>query len=394
MHSMSAPRPRRVTFLITTIQVGGAEMQLLRISRELTRRGWSVTVLVLRGGPGLDAEFRDVGVEVKHLTSSPTERPGIGAVLGLARELRGERPDCLVTMLFQANVLGKVVGAVHRVPVISSIRNVRFGGGSRMGGLVADALERLTRPFAHATVVNSELAARELADRMVVDPGSVRVIVNALPEPGQTSTTSETGALREELGLPAEMNDGEFIWLAAGRLERQKNYGRLLEAFALVLQDFPAARLVIAGEGSERPTMEAQIDSLAIGNAVKLLGLRRDLPRLMEWADAFVLASRWEGLPNVVLEAMSAGLPTVATDVGGVADLIRHGETGWLLSSPEAADLAGGMKELMSTNESDRMRVAHNGQRFVRESFGLQAVTDKWEELLSEASTVGRLPVR
>jgi len=383
MTTMSGAAKPAVTFLITALGVGGAETQLARLAIAMAREGRRVRVIALRERPGLAETLRTAGVPVHTLTRSG-RRPGAGTWRALLSELRREPDGCIVTFLLQANVLGRLAGARCRLPVVSSIRNTYFGGDGRWGRRVGDLLERLTVPLARAVVINARSTADALVARGIVPATKVRVVGNALPPPPPPLSDAARARERTRLGIA----DGDFVWMTAGRLQPQKNHAVLLEAFADIHHEAPASVLWVAGEGPLGPSLMQRATSLGMGSAVRFLGLRQDLPLLLPLADAFVLASRWEGLPNVVMEALAAGLPTVSTSVGGVDELIEDDVSGWLAASPEQADLAAAMRRLATADRSHRTSVATTGRVRVLERFGLEAALAGWEAVIAEACAV------
>ena len=135
--------------------------------------------------------------------------------------------------------------------------------------------------------------------------------------------------------------------LAVGRLREPKDFTTLVRAAARL--EPGAVAVQIAGDGPDRPALEAEIARLAAGDRVELLGERADVPELLAAADVFVLPSLSEGMPISVLEAMAAGLPVVASDVGGVGELVRDGETGALVGAGDPAALADALARLASS---------------------------------------------
>jgi glycosyltransferase involved in cell wall biosynthesis len=378
--------PPAVLFVITTLGPGGAETQLVRLALALRAGGWRVAVAALGPPTDLRSELVDAGVPVSMLTQ-PGSKVGLGTLRSLVRELRRVAPDCVVTFLLQANVVGRLAAAWCRVPVVSSIRNVRFGGAGPLGPRIGDLLERLTNPLAHAVVTNASAAADELVARGVARARTLRVIPNALP-PRATRVVvhHDRAVVRADLGV----GPTDFVWLSAGRLEPQKNYLGLLGAIHALVRERPQARLWIAGDGSMAPTLRSAARASGLDHVVRFLGLRRDLPDLYRLADGFVLASAWEGLPNVVLEALAAGLPTVATPVGGVPELVIDGETGWLAASPRPEHLLRAMRCVMDLPERRREAVAVAGTAHVQAGYGLDAVVSAWREVIEEAIVVRR----
>ncbi len=370
----------RVTFLITALGVGGAEVQLVRLATALQARGWPVLVLALRTVEGVEGALRAAGVPTRSLTPAGG-RLGFRTASALLESLRTERPACLVTFLLQANVLGRVAGALCRVPVVSSIRNERFGGAGRAGPWLGDAMERLTTPLARAVVFNSRSSAAQVVARRVVPAGKVRIIGNALPPHAAPLTAETRAALRADLGL----DDDSFAWLNVGSLHAQKNHLALVEALACHRDTHPTARLLIAGTGPLEAAVRERVRALGLADSVTLLGLRHDVPALLQAVDGFVLSSRWEGLPNVVMEALAVGTPTVATPVGGVDELVEDGVSGWLARSPEAADLCAALDRVVATTARDRAAVAATGRARVLTQFGAETVTQQWVDVVADA---------
>jgi glycosyltransferase involved in cell wall biosynthesis len=386
---MAAEGHPHVTFVITGLGVGGAETQLVRLASALVARGWPLRVVALRARDGFDADLAAAGIDVCVLTPAG-RRPGIGIVRALAAEIDRHPGTCVVTFLLQANVVGRLAGAWRRVPVVSSIRNSRFGGDSPLGARIGDLLERTTARFAKSIVINSASTARALVARGVVPERKVRVIPNALAERSAPPTAAERTAARTALGLGADT----FVWITVGRLQVQKNHTALLEAFADVRTDGAGSVLLVAGDGPLASDLAERARALGIDRSVRFLGLRRDVPQLLDLADAFVLSSRWEGLPNVVMEALDAGLPTVSTPVGGVDALVEDGVSGWLARSAAASDLADAMARLLATPTDARARIASTGRERVRAGFALDAVVAAWQEVILEACRGARSGAR
>ena len=187
-------------------------------------------------------------------------------------------------------------------------------------------------------------------------------------------------AVREQLGCAPEA----FVWLTVGRLEPVKNHLELLRAFREVAAGHPHARLLIAGQGSLQAATEQRIVELGLADRVRLLGLRRDIPDLLNAADAFVLPSLWEGMPLTLLEASATALPIVATDVGGNSEVVLDGKTGYLVPPQEAKALTQAMLRVMLLSENDRIAMGQAGRAHVVQNFDLERVVDRWESLYRE----------
>jgi glycosyltransferase involved in cell wall biosynthesis len=186
--------------------------------------------------------------------------------------------------------------------------------------------------------------------------------------------------MRTGLGLA-----GEFAWLAVGRFEVAKDYPNMLHAFARVREHRPDAVLLLAGRGSLQAETEALARDLGVFAAVRFLGIRADVPALLGAADGYVMSSAWEGLPMVLLEAAASGLPIVTTRVGGNAEAVRDGETGFLVPPREHEALASAMLRLMNLDVADRRRMGARGREHVRLRYGLARVVEQWEEVYRAA---------
>ncbi|MCC6794159.1 MAG: glycosyltransferase [Candidatus Hydrogenedentes bacterium] len=189
---------------------------------------------------------------------------------------------------------------------------------------------------------------------------------------------------RSEIGIP----EGVPLAGNVAALVGHKDHATLLDAVPAILRDVPEFRLVIAGEGPLRQQIEAQIERLEIGKSVKLLGQRSDVPRLLRALDLFVMSSSEEGLGTSVLDAMACGVPVVATDAGGIPEMVRDGETGFLVPLKNPSALANAVVRAMQ-NENLRNGLAQNATVLVNEEFTADSMVREnvgvYEELLSIA---------
>jgi starch synthase (maltosyl-transferring) len=179
-----------------------------------------------------------------------------------------------------------------------------------------------------------------------------------------------------EFGIPPESR----TFLYVGRLDRQKGLPFLLEAWAPVAARYRGVHLLLVGEGPERGALETQIARLGLAASVHLSGWREEIPELLRAADCFVLPSLWEGMPNVVLEAMAAGLPVIATRVEGTAEVIQAGETGWLVAPGAPGALTAAMEQFLDDPIAARS-MGERGQRRVRAEYTWEQMVRRYEWL-------------
>jgi len=358
------------------LSVGGAQAQLLHLAARLRDRGDEVAILTINDNTAFHAETQELGIPVVRVRYHPAAQ-GLTSVISAARVLRAWRPDAVMSFIYQANVVARIAARLAGVPVVvSSIRNERFGGRHR------ELLMRATDRLATVTTTNSTLAARRLVDVGVVPANRLVVIPNGI----QTTGFEASGEVRDRARRALLVDDGYFIWLAAGRLVPQKDYPTLLRAFARAFDAHPTVRLLIAGEGPLRPTLEELADRLGLGDRVRFLGLRDGIADLLAACDALVLSSAHEGLPNVVMEAMAAARPVVATSVGGVPELVEPGVTGRLVPPADPAALGEAMAQVVAMGVEDLARMGAAGRQRVSERFSLDAAVDQWLDLLDQAT--------
>ncbi|MDQ3898798.1 MAG: glycosyltransferase family 4 protein, partial [Actinomycetota bacterium] len=274
-------------------------------------------------------------------------RPGrdLRAVAELVRLFRRERPDIVHTHSSKAGFVGRLAARIAGVPVVvHTVHGWSFHAGMpRVARGVAVALERVAARWTWPLVVVAEADAEigmaagigETSQYALVRSG---VDVDRLrrPEGGRAGA-------RLALGIP----EGAPLVGTVTRLCRQKDPETLLRAARLLAELRPDARLVVVGDGPMRAEVERRVDELSLREHVLLLGRRSDVDRLLPGFDAFVLSSRWEGLPRVVVEAMAAGVPVVSTDVGGIAEAVENQVSGLLVPAGDAVALGNALVRVL-----------------------------------------------
>jgi glycosyltransferase involved in cell wall biosynthesis len=231
----------------------------------------------------------------------------------------------------------------------------------------------------HMTIVSQAAADRFVRDRIV--PGELlRVVPNGVDTERLRQVPPGTrAAVRQSLGIGEQL-----VWLAVGRFEIAKDYPNMLRAFRTVRGRQPDAILLLVGRGSLQAETEALTRELGLSDAVRFAGVRDDVPQVMAAADAYVMSSAWEGMPMVLLEAAAAGLPIVATAVGGNREVVVDRESGFLVPPRDEAALADAMTRLGSLPQASRVAMGRRGQEHIHRNYGLARVADRWEELYAE----------
>jgi glycosyltransferase involved in cell wall biosynthesis len=349
-------------------RLAGAERQVLLLAKGLVRRSWGVTVIALSGtGAESARELKEKGAGFLSLDM----RKGLADPRGwirFHRWLRLESPDIVHAHLPHAAWMARWLRlfAPTRV-LIDSIHTSATGTlgrrlGYRCSGWLPDRVSAVSEGAAGAY----RSADMVPLDRMIVLSNGVDV-GHWRPDP---STRRE---LRQRLGLTSE-----FLWFTAGRLDPVKDHHTLLSAMIGVPG---TAHLIIAGTGP----LEAQLRSMTIQHGlesrVRFLGFQPDVLPWMQAADAFVLSSRWEGLPVSLLEAGACALPAVATDVPGSREIVAPGHTGFLTPAGDSAGLRAAMIRMMQLSAEERVNMGNQARQHILTHFSLDTVLDRWEAL-------------
>jgi glycosyltransferase involved in cell wall biosynthesis len=366
-------------WLIDSLALGGAEALAAEFARAHDRSRWRLTVAFLKsiGGNPIAAELAATGVEVVDLEARHLR--DLGAFRRLRRLLAGHRIELVHAHLAYASIWGSFAAHLAGVPALATLHvlpgEVKWASreGLRRRLLVA-ALER----WAWAAVAVSS-AARAAWVEAGLTPGRVVVVPNGIDVERFGSAGPARARLRSELGW----EPGETVVLTVAVLRPGKGIEDLLPALASVRERVPGIRLAVAGEGPERPRLEALARELGVAGRVTWLGFRRDIPELLAAADLFALASEVEAFPTVLLEAMAANRPLVATRTGGVVEIVTPG-TGRLVEAGDVAALASALVELTTAPELARGLAVSARERVERE-FSTSAWLGRLDEVYRRA---------
>ncbi len=358
----------RIAYMLTSLGIGGAERQVVALAERMAARGHSVLLIVLRERQ--PEQFLS-SVDLVHLDMRKTPFSIFIGLVRARRLLRSFRPDLLHSHTYPANMsarLLRLTGATRAV--LSTIHNVYEGRWPRI------LAYRFTDFLSIHTTAVSENAARRYIRLKAVPQRKCTVIPNAI------DITEFEPSLERRTQTRIQLEAGNsFVWLSAGRIVPAKDFPNLLQAFAEVRTAVPQAQLWIAGESPHEESKPLAGFGFAgksgIMNNVRWLGVRRDMPALLDGADAFVLASAWEGMPLVIAEAMAMEKPVVATDVGGVRELVA--DTAQLVPSQHPAALAAAMLALMRMPAELRRSQGRTARQRIASAFNMDARADEWE---------------
>jgi glycosyltransferase involved in cell wall biosynthesis len=364
----------RILLLSTSMGMGGADKLLMTAAQAMQSHGHSVRIVSLTALGPMGLQAQSLGIPTESL-NMPRGLPDPRALVRLIRLAHSWKPDVVHSHMVHANLMARVLRLFVRVPaLVSTIHNINEGGRARM------LAYRLSNGLVDHMTIVSEAAADRFVSEGIVPRRLLTVIPNGVDVDlfgNPSSHARET--MRESLG-PSQ----GFIWLAVGRFEVAKDYPTMLQAFAMVRDREPKAVLLLVGRGSLQQETEALVGKLGLGDSVRFLGVRHDVPMLMSAADAYVMSSAWEGMPMVLLEAAAASLPIVATRVGGNDEVVQEGETGFLVPPGDAEALAKTMIRMMQLSSNQRRAMGARGREHVRKQYGLDRVAERWESLYRE----------
>jgi glycosyltransferase involved in cell wall biosynthesis len=361
--------PTRIAFCITDLDAGGAERALVQIVTRLDRARWEPVVFCISGEGELARPLRDAGITVVCLGARKGQ--GLRVVWRLSRLLAKLRPTILQTFLFHANIAGRLAGKTARVPlIVSGIRVAEKRGSLRLW------IDRATDWMVSRHVCVSQDVAAFSAARGGLPVAKLRVIPNGV----DASLYAETPpADLGPFGIPA----GSRTLLYVGRLDPQKGPFVLMAAARELLPRHQDLHLLLVGDGPLAENLRKWVAKENLGDRIHFAGRRNDVPSLMRAAEFFVLPSLWEGLPNVVLEAMAAGLPVIASRVEGISDLITDDRTGLIVPPNSAPELIEAIDRVfVDPHHSHKM--GHNAQEFVRTEFAWDGIVQKYTALYRE----------
>ena len=365
-----AKRRPRVLYLITSSGGwwGGAESQVRYLAQTFRRRGWDVGVISMLPTESSLVDLEGQGIRVATLGLRGGIPDPRGA-LRLLRLLRRWRPDVLHAHMVHANLLARLTRLVARTPVlISTIHNENEGPQWRYRAY------RWTHGLSTVTTAVSRRAVDEAVRRGAVPASEVILVPNGINIDVYQRDEAVRQTTRAALGLT-----NAFVWLAVGRVTEAKAYPDMVQAFRHLNRERPTTRLLIAGIGPLEALLRERIRAAGLDREITPLGLRSDIPELMQAADGFVLSSAWEGLPMVLLEAGASALPIVATDVGGSRDAVLDGETGYLVPAGQPQALAQAMRTVMDLSDDQRRAMGEAGRTHIARTFDLGAVADRWK---------------
>jgi glycosyltransferase involved in cell wall biosynthesis len=379
-------RTIRVCHVITQPDIGGAQENTILSCALVDRSKFSSTVLVgprtgSEGGLFDLAEEHGVQVEVvKSLFREVSLRNDLRALRELRSYFARDKPDIVHTHSSKAGQLGRlaarlegVPGIVHTVhgwsfhPDMSPLRRQAFTAAERLAARWSDAI----------VVVTGEDRVKGLASG-IGRPGQYQLVRSGFDVAAYRDAGPSRRPMRRELGVS---EDSKLV-MTVGRLSPQKDPSTFVLAAREIVELVPRCQFAIVGDGPLRQQTGEHIRALGLEDRIRLTGTRRDVPALLAAADVFLLTSRWEGLPRVVVQALAVGLPVVASNVDGVKEVVDHSSIGSLVDPGDVEGFAREVARCLARSDVDE------GDRAVRqrraEEFDVSLMIEGLEEVYAD----------
>jgi len=360
-----------VLHVIRSFEIGGAEKLVLKLASAQAASGGVVPQIASLMGIGPLREEASARGLITHVVGVG----GVKYVSGMCRILRllkRLKPDIVHTHNFLSHVHAAPVARVLRIPVV----HTKHGRAVTSIGW-APWLRRAIYNLADRIVVVSGETGTAFREKTGVDESKIRVVYNGIDTGGLSGPGRDDA--RGRLGIPS----GVKVLGTVSRLDRVKDHDTLLEAFARVVSRRKDCLLIIIGDGPERGNIERKVEALGLDESVRLIGFTDQVPLYLAAMDLFLQPSKEEGLSMTILEAMAAGLPVIATPVGGTPEVIDDGETGRLVDVGNAEKLASCIVEFLEKPDEYAV-MAKNARLRVEREFTLERMAEGYEKVYRE----------
>ncbi len=367
-------RPLRVLHVVSTFEVKTDTKWLALMLPHLDRSRVEPSIACMYGGGAMRDRFEDLGLPTWDF-QAPSEI-GLSAVGRIVRYIRSGRFDAVHTHLLRADLYAGLAARLARIRAVVStvyaIGEFRRSRQRRLDGL----LDQLTRLWPTHWVAVSHAVKADAVKRLR-KPGSRVTVIHTGVEPEEYGPNAVARQrVRAEWGLDPAVP----VIVVVARLSYEKGLPTLIQAASRLNRDHPEAVIVIVGDGPLRAELANQIADSGLSDTVRLVGFRRDIGSVLAAADVACLPSYMEGLPNALLEACATGLPVVATNVGGVPELIVANQTGLLVEPHRPEDLAEALRRVLSEPALAR-RLGEAARDRMETHFSAQAVARRYEAL-------------
>jgi len=358
-NGLSPARKIKVVHIIPTLDLGGAERILVDLVRHGNRDVFDFCVITIVGGGPLENELRAAGIPYYSLKKTTVF--GLGMLVELTHLLNRLEPDIVHTHLFGAHLWGQVASMLNRVPImVASEQNTDVDLGE-----LRTRIKQVLSYSADTVIAGSNASRDFLVKQGHISEDKIVVVRNAI------ETKKYVDVAPPEFGETLKL-------LAIGRLQEQKGHDILIEALTK-LHGIPW-ELTILGTGELLDELSDRVTLHHLNNRVHFAGASLGVAEVIAAHDVVVMPSRWEGVGLVVMEGMAAGRPVIASNVGGIPELIEHGKTGLLVQSENPAALADAIAWVWEHQDAARA-IGARGREFTRENCDVADMVKQYERV-------------
>lgn len=357
----------KILLVIAGLGMGGAEHVVVNLADELVKLGHTVKIAYLTGFVLVSPKSPEI--EIISIGTIGIEN-FFKAYFNLRSIVKKFKPDVVHSHMYHSNILSRLLRLTISVPkVISTAHNTNEGGRFRM------LAYRLTDSLADISTNVSEQAVSEFVIRGAVKTGRMIAIPNGIDTNKFYFSSSERDRTRKDLAV----EEKNILLISVGRLNKQKDYPNLLNAVSLLKELRQDFKVIIVGDGPLKSELYSLVKKLSLESYVEFLGIRSDIPSLMSAADIFVLPSAWEGFGLVVAEAMACERLVVATDCGGVSEVV--GPNGLLVEPRNSIVLAQELNTALSMNKQTRLEIGSAARQRIINNYSLDVNVDAYLNL-------------
>ncbi len=356
----------KILYVITGLGVGGAERVVTTVADCMVDAGHSVKIVYLVGNADVTPNSKDIDVIKLNLES-------FSRLFIAAKRLRNiilkYQPDVVHSHMFHSNILCRMVNSITPInKLICTVHNSNEGGQVRM------LAYKLTNFLSDINTNVSEEATESLVAKKAFKKSQISTVYNGIDTDYFKFDQVERDLLRNQFNITKDTK----VLISIGSLSEQKDYPNLFKAIQKLAnqQDY---RFFIVGEGSLKDELHSLVESMGLKESITFLGIRRDIPSLLSMADIFVLPSAWEGFGLVVAEAMSCERIVVATDCGGVSEVV--GAEGFLVDPSNSSLLAKTINKALSLNIEESHNIGINARKRITNIYSLDASVKAYLEL-------------
>lgn len=358
----------RILYLTTTSKVSGAEKIMYELSKRINKERFEIMVCTIKDDlkEGLLEKSRDIGI--KAATLGVKNKWEFYKSFQLFKIIKDFNPDIIQSFLFFDNILARIIGKLAGVPIIiSGQRNIPLAIP-----FLRNLAERFTISFSNLIISNTNGGKNWLINKFKLNSERVKVIYNGIGI--EEIDYVQKDEFLKEIGLFGDEKIVGFI----GRLEKQKGVQYLIDAMRILKEQVPSIHALVIGDGKEEDKLKKYANSLNCN--VNFLGWKNNASLYLKFFDLLVLPSLWEGMSNVLLEAMWQRISVIATSVGGNIEIIEDSKTGFLVEPGNSNALAEKILEVISLSESKRQSIIRNAEDKVINNFNIDKTVKEFED--------------